>query len=347
MRSIHLLAILGLIGCAEVEIATNDAGGTDVSTVPDMATVPDTSTTEPDLSSECGVCCPSERMCADETTVSTCKPDGSSFTSVPCVGEETCSDGICSVPAVCQAGEKSCYDTNTVLTCRQSGDGFTTSACATDTTCIDGACLSGAGLGANCSENSECATSNCHCDAAEGCPPSITSGYCTTQTCTFDSCGRDGACFVAAVAPLNNVAADYDHCVTKCSAGTCPAGRECINVPVRTVDGVAWEQACYFSGFVGVGGKCTTDAQCIGGTCLKDYYSIGYCTRDCADDGVCPIDAACVSLIPGQMHCSTLCGDGSVGSQTPCPFKTAEPLETQCKLFSDRDGFARKACFSP
>ena len=348
MRSIYLLAIIGLVACAEGEVPSADAGDAGVMTSNDMAVLPDSTTTSvPDVPSVCGVCCPGDRMCSDDVTSSSCKADGSGFEMSPCVGDETCTDGICTVAPVCQPGEKSCFDTTTVLTCRQTGDGFTTSPCVGETTCIDGACLSGSGLGAACTTDDECVTGNCHCDSAEGCPSSISTGYCTTQTCTFDSCGRDAMCFVAGVAPLNNVAADYDHCVPKCTVGSCPAGRECISVPVRTVDGVIWEQACYFSGFVGIGGKCTTDTQCIGGTCLKDYYSIGYCTRECSDDGICPDTAACVSLIPGKHHCSTLCGDGSVMSQAPCPFTTAEPLETQCKLFSDRDGFARKACYSP
>ncbi|MEZ4460388.1 MAG: hypothetical protein R3E66_11815 [bacterium] len=182
-------------------------------------------------------------------------------------------DGVCAVEPVCMPGEKSCYDNSTILTCRQTGDGFTTSPCPMDTTCIDGQCLSGAGNGQPCSADGDCASGQCHCDAAEGCT-GISGGYCTVA-CAGDDCGRDGACFAASVAPLGNAAADYDHCVTKCTPGTCPNGQACVTVPTKTAQGIVWEQACYFPGFVGIGSQCSSDSQCIGGRCLLDYLRRG------------------------------------------------------------------------
>lgn len=351
MRLLFIL-LFAAVGCAEganpVDPA-DDASTAMPSINDDMGAVTPDMIVEPvDQGPSCGVCCPGERSCSDETTRRMCKSDGSGFDTAPCVGDETCTDGVCAVPPVCSAGQKSCYDTTTVLTCRQTQDGFTTSPCPDDTTCVDGVCLAGAGVGQACSADSDCATNQCHCDAAEGCT-GITAGYCTS-TCSGDDCGRDGACFDASVAPLSNAAANYNHCVSKCTPGSCPTGQECISVPTLTAAGVVWELGCYFSGFTGIGDECSSDAQCIGGKCLLEYYTDpprGFCTRDCSHDGVCPDDSACVILTGSTFVCSTLCGDGSTISSAPCPFKQMNSIDASCKVFSDFNNNAVRACYSP
>lgn len=343
-----ILVMLALVvGCAEGATPVGDADlGSDTSTsTPDVGqNTPDTSEPEPDTNTGCGLCCPGEKSCLDGVTVRACLPDGSGFTNLPCVGEELCTAGVCAVPPLCEAGAKSCYDATTVLTCRQTQDGYTTTPCPDQTSCSDGMCLSGAAPGAACTADADCVTGNCHCDAAEGCPAGL-QGYCATRTCTADSCGRDAVCFAASVAPLGNVAADYDHCVTKCTPGSCPTGQECLSVPIRTADGVGWDQACYFTGFADIGAECATDAECIGGKCLLDYFNTGYCTRECGTDGVCPADAACVQLIPGQYHCSLLCGDGSFTSTSPCPLDIpTDRFDVSCRNLPDLNNNTRRVC---
>jgi len=348
----YLLVILALgVGCAEGTPGSPDPGQTNNETTSPNNVVSTNNQTSPmpDMGPSCGACCPGDVMCVDETTRAVCRTDGTGFNSVPCVGDELCTAGVCRVPPACIAGETSCYDSTTVLTCRQTGDGFTTAPCDAGTSCINGTCLSGSPSGDPCSTDGECASQNCRCGSGtdDSCPNNPASGYCAAPTCDSDSCGRDAVCFAASAAPLNE-SVDYDHCLAKCTPGSCPGGLACVGVPINGPAGIAWEDACYFGGFVPIGGNCTSNAQCIGGLCLLDYFNSsepGYCTRRCDEDSSCPSNAACVSLRAGEYHCSLKCGTGSISGTQRCPVDlTGQRFDVQCRVLTTPQGTAVRAC---
>lgn len=299
-----------------------------------------------DMTPTCGVCCVNDKTCIDESTVGSCRQDMTGFNPIPCAAEEVCMNGACVVPPVCVAGEKRCYDSVTLLTCRQTGDGFITSPCAENTSCIDGNCLSGLPAGQLCSTDDECASQVCRCGTGSDdvCPSSIQTGYCAAPGCTADSCGRDGVCFASDILPLSE-AADFDHCLSKCAFDSCPTGMECISLPTRTNDGIVWENACYYSSLKAIGSECGSDTECVTGTCLRDYFDTGYCTRRCDEDSSCPADAACVLLRPNEFYCSLKCGTGSVGGTAICPLEAGgERFDVTCQNLPTPENSIVRTC---
>ena len=350
-----LVGILVLLGaCAEGETSNNADMGTtnNVSSPTNNVTTPTNGQTTPDddTGPSCGVCCPMERSCTDQTTVGVCRADGQSFETTACDEGQVCENAECVDPPVCQPGDRSCYDSVTLLTCRQTGDGFTTSPCDEGLSCVDGECLSGSPNGTACNSDDECASGECRCGSStdDTCPNSPSQGYCAARSCDSESCGVDGACFAAEAAPLDP-SVDFDHCLSKCTPGSCAPGLTCIGVPSRGETGLEWNDACYFEGFVAIGGECTQDSQCIGGVCLTDYFSPdepGYCTRRCDEDSSCPDNAACVNLRAGTFYCSLKCGSGSVTGNQTCPFDTASRFDVTCANFNRPDGTAVRTCAS-
>jgi len=288
-------------------------------------------------------------MCIDETTLGVCSNSGEMVIKRDCDEGQECQNGACITPQLCMPGETECFDSTTLLTCRTSGLEFTSSPCPTNTTCFDGTCATGAPVGSACSDDSACVTANCHCGAStdEPCPDSITDGYCTSETCDFETCGEDGLCVAGSLASLGNAAADYDHCVPRCTTGTCEARFECRLLPIRTDEGIGWETGCYFPGLVDIGDECSNDGQCAPGSCLQNYFNTGYCTRRCDQDGSCPEGAACVELKNGEFYCSLLCGDGSITSTQDCPLEATEQrFDVTCTILDKVDGGVARACSS-
>ena len=98
--------------------------------------------------------------------------------------------------------------------------------------------------------------------------------------------------------------------------------------------------------FPELGQSCSSDAQCGDGVCLRGYFEQGMCTRRCEDRG-CTTDSACVELIPGQLWCSPLCGDGAVTSTAVCPLDEPEDrFDVTCSIKSTKQNQARRVCTS-
>lgn len=347
-----LLLLIGtgwLVGCAEgtTPVEASDTGQTnDLNQSPvdmgggslDLGMVDD--------GNPCGVCCPGELRCEDDSTAAFCDPSGANFVPRPCGEDEVCQDGECVVEPVCTPGATDCLDASTRLTCRSGGDGFTTSPCPEETTCFAGECGTGSPIGEACAEDDECISSTCRCGSMTdpSCPQSISQGFCSTSSCTADSCGQDGLCVVGDAVDIGVEGLESDFCVPRCGAG-CGDGFECRLLPVRTEEGIAWEDGCYFDGMVDIGEECTSDLQCAAGECLQDIFNTGYCTRRCDQDGACPDRSACVELKSGQFHCSLLCGDGSVGSSSVCPLDVPdERFDVNCKILNRQEGGVARVC---
>ncbi|MFU8804824.1 MAG: hypothetical protein ACNA8W_13500, partial [Bradymonadaceae bacterium] len=226
----------------------------------------------------------------------------------------------------CTPGEKYCHDSQNLLQCRANGSGYVTQPCGSGNACIGDACFSGKLNGESCDVHEDCAGQLCHCGTEESCPGTLTPAYCT-QACDVDTCNGSEWC-----RETSHMSGDhhYDHCVRRCDSTCAVAGLACKRIPVKGADGMTWEQGCVHPGLAAVGQECTSDAQCLGGTCLRDYFSFGYCTRRC-ETGGCPSNAACVQLRNDEFWCSLLCGDG-VSSTGSCPLNQPEPrFEVTCK----------------
>jgi hypothetical protein len=284
----------------------------------------------------CGVCCPGERTCSDETTASVCADDGSQYVDETCGDEQICEAGSCVDEPVCQPGETVCLDGTSRNICRPDGTSWRAESCDANTSCIDGECLSGAKNGASCGGDADCAGGKCRCGSDESCSPSPSVTYCTA-TCTPGSCGSDEIC----VASDSFNGASYDHCLPTCDQ-TCPhAGMRCASLPTRDSGDLTYEQACYFEEVINVGEPCTSADNCSGGTCLKDYYdSVDVCTYECSGD--CPSGTACVELVSGTYHCAPLCGDGSPGGSGDCPL--GDIWGVSCGTRTTPQNFAKRVC---
>ncbi len=338
------VSLLFLFGCAEGSVEGDGDAGTTTTPIADSGNANNSNNTSvPDMGtpvdmSQCGMCCPNDRVCLDDATIGVCNPQGTGFGSMPCPEGDECSDGTCTTPPLCNAGEKSCFDEVTVLTCRATEDGYTTMPCADGTVCFEGACTSGGPTGAPCTTDDECASNNCHCGSGtdETCPAVAVPGYCTKE-CTDDSdCGADAYCVDGDLAPLGAPNANYNHCAPTCEAICGDQQFGCIKVPHNTAEGdLLWDDACYFPGVAEIGQPCSSDDECIG-ECLETYINDGYCSRRCDGDGVCPDGSACVELRQGEFWCSLLCGDGSiVNNSGKCPRDVpVDDFSVTCKNLS-------------
>lgn len=344
VRAAFFALLTLLFSCAEGTVDQNtDAGTEDAATSPSDGGDSNNQTTPMDAGGEtdmdpCGVCCPGDVTCIDETTSGVCLDDGSDLTPTECNEGDVCEEGACITPPVCVPGETSCFDDETVLTCRGTADGFTTSPCDAGLVCFEGECVSGSPTGSMCDTDDECASGNCHCGSGtdEDCPSIATPGYCT-RPCTNDGdCGADAYCMKSDFVPLGFPSTNYDHCAPSCAA-VCGDGTTygCIQAPHTTADDeITWDDTCFFEGIVEIGQECDSDAQCIG-ECMEDYITGGYCSRRCDNDGSCPVGASCVELRAGEFWCSLNCGDGSAGGSGECPRDVPNNnLSVSCQLKS-------------
>jgi hypothetical protein len=330
--------ILGLGACAESVPPQETPDGFD--DTPDIGIGADTplnppsdtgSPSQPDVvTPPQPVCTAGQSRCASETLRETCRSDGSGYEQAPCEAGTQCQDGQCQIVQACSPNTRYCHDSDNLLICRSNGSGYTTQPCGAGNVCIGDACFSGKPNGESCSTHDECAGQLCHCGSEENCPAAYTRAYCT-HTCGTTECTGSEWCLDASYLTGEQ---HYDHCVRRCDAACALSGLGCQYIPVKGVDGLRWEQGCVHRQLVGVGAECTSDAQCLGGTCLRDYFGFGYCTRRC-ETGGCPTGSACVQLRDSEYWCSALCGDG-VSLQGECPLKVTRPTDFSitCKLQS-------------
>lgn len=301
----------------------------------------------PDMN-PCGECCPGTKMCTEGGELATCRQDGSGFDAQPCEQGMECMQDQCVVKKVCEPGQTSCFDEQTQLVCRPNGSGFATNPCPANTACVQGQCASGQPNGATCAAHEDCAGGKCHCGSStsEGCAkPRFERAYCAAPCSSQSDCSDDEWCFSADTHVITSQVANYNHCVPRCQ-GTCTlAGMACRTVGVLDEQSqLDWQQACYFPAAKDIGQECTSDEECLGGTCLKDYFTTGYCTRRC-EQGGCPDNAACVELKTNERYCSLKCGDGASSGREPCPLdEPTDRLDVTCKLLPVQSGGAMRVC---
>lgn len=294
------------------------------------------------------ICAADETRCAADGSLETCAADRLSWDAQMCPEGEECQAGACVTAPICQEGESTCFDEMTRQFCRPGGMAFGTETCPENTACIQGQCVSGEVNGTLCSTHDDCSGGKCHCGeaTAEGCADAFAApAYCTSQCSDATQCSDAEACFAADVHLVTSQVANYNHCVTKCQGSCSIEGMSCKQVPVYDAAGeLSWQEACYFPGVKEIGEDCTTDAECLGGYCLKDYFSTGYCSRRC-ETGGCPDNAACVELVPGEQWCSLKCGDGSVGSSAKCPLDLPDDrLDVTCSIKQVKGGGVARVC---
>lgn len=295
------------------------------------------------------ICGAGTTVCLSDTQVGECRADGLDYNTTSCTEGTTCANGACVRDNVCTPDSLECLDDRTVLRCRQTGEGYIQTTCPEGLNCGDGVCTDKLPTGAGCNADDECASQNCRCGAAtdDGCPEALGGGICAPTSCPAAGCGLSGYCLAASEVPTG--AADYDHCVRGCtSRNPCPNGAKCVELPVHTANGVAYESACYFPNAKGFGDTCSADAECLSGACLTDYFSEGFCSRRCEADGACAADAGCVELRPNEYWCSLLCGDGSITGTDPCPLDVPiDRFDVTCKVLSKLGVGALRACSTP
>ena len=295
-----------------------------------------------------GVCCPMATRCApgEGEAVEVCDAQGAGWdVSQACAAGEVCEGARCVV--VCEPGETVCRDAENVQTCDPEGASWTARRC-TDGRCVDGECRTGALTSAECTADEQCAGGSCLCKADSGCPEGVLSGgYCSTDNCVVNGCE-----------PAREICVDFSesgafgggsHCVRFC--GDCPAGRglRCRSLPVRQGEERVWADGCFADYPRDAGGRCSSDADCIGGTCWQGDQGPqdgqGYCTHACAAHEECPGNASCVRF-PGVdgFFCGVHCGDGTPGSGS-CPENRG--VATRCNNLESVDGRGLKYICEP
>lgn len=257
-----------------------------------------------------GVCapCATSDDCGGPGDACLTYPSGATFCGRACVDDDDCpgEEGRCAGSELgpqCVRfvdGEASCE--GVVPACRRDSD------CPGEGLCDLGSCVppgAGAGLGAGCAADDDCASGRClagactrTCDWAE--PASCPSGfYCDEEA--FSSCAA-GACVAgeAGERPLGascgrdtqcaGLACVDGRCAEPCVPGgvqACPVGTVC------QVGALSCQGAC--ADALVLGDVCAMDRDCASRLCVVDGDD-AYCSRFCTDADPCPSDFACETM---------------------------------------------------
>ncbi len=328
------------------------AGDADQSTIMDMPAPLDADMSVVDMPEDLGppqICTPHIRECVTEELARACQDDGLAWEEESCGEDEECEAGSCVKAPICEEGTATCLDSSSRQVCRPGGLMFAVESCAEGTTCIQGECTSGELNGTVCSEHDDCAGGKCHCGdmTGEGCSDVFTTpAYCTSTCQTNDDCAQSEVCFNSDVHLITGQASNYNHCVPKCQGVCASDDYTCKILPVIDSQGnQVWEEGCYFKGVKQIGEECEADVECLGGYCLKDYFSTGYCSTRC-EASTCPGNSSCVQLIEGEYWCTLKCGDG-ISSSGSCPLdEPTDRLDVTCAYRQARDGNNARVCVS-
>ncbi len=282
-------------------------------------------------------CVAGTTICDGETGTKTCKADGSGYIMNSCLTPNICRSGVCQAPPFCSPGEKRCENPSNVATCSVAGDAWTSSTCPSGEGCVKGFCVAGTIDGADCADNSVCASKTCHCGAEEDCALGQT-GICVSPGCE-QGCGT-GFCF-SGQTPIAGRTTSYDFCMQACEGVCDSANQKCLEVP--STEGL--KAGCYLGRLKSIGEDCTTATSCIGGICRTDYFrESNLCTRNCDATTPCPMGSACVDL-DGIFQCTLICGDGSSLGVEPCPLDLpSDRFDVTCKTVPTAGGTAVRAC---
>lgn len=163
--------------------------------------------------------------------------------------------------------------------------------------------VTGAALGAACTDDDQCTAGTCLC-AGAACPPGLAAGLCTA------ACGASCAGGVCAVlGGASDAAWAGEWCLAPCSDDECAPGRTC---EVVASAGGGWVRACLPAGGLGaLGASCAAaggpdDAGCAGGHCLA-IGARGACTLPCGPTAPCPDGARCAAFDNGTRTCVVEC----------------------------------------
>lgn len=330
------------------DLSSNPDRDADIVNKPDLEMDSSPDLAPPDMGPPM-ICTPFAKECASETIARTCDAVGMAWDEVTCQPGELCEDGVCVVQPICEEGTATCLDSMSRQVCRPGGMMFATQACENGTSCIDGECLSGDLNGTVCQAHDDCAGGKCHCgdQTGEGCSDTFTTpGYCTSECTTSADCSASEWCFSSEVHLITGQASNYNHCVPRCQGICGNDAYTCAMLPIIDEGGAMdWQEGCYFKGTKEIGEVCDSDVECLGGYCLKDYLSTGYCSRRC-EEGSCPGDASCVKLKQDEYWCTLKCGDG-ISSSGVCPLDQPDDrLDVTCAYRQDRSGNNARVCVS-
>jgi len=287
-----------------------------------------------------------------------CDESGASAVCRPCDGDD-CPDNL-----ECIANQRTCADFRTVQVCGADGRVASTTPCSAGRRCFDGSCGSeGRTTGQNCTLNIDAANGcnghlcvcgtdyrdthgDAHCSAA------LTDGYCSTQRCTQNRCNQDSE--VCADFSLNGTYGSQDFCVTRegCTdvGRNCGrAGMTCQELPTRRGPSarLEWELACWVGNSSRIGGRCSSNDDCVGGLCIFQNVGgaqVSYCSQICGADAGCPSNATCVvdRDNPGRYIC------GANANTRDCPRLDSEPLHIRTTSPQARfDGGTTSVCYFP
>lgn len=323
----------------EPDLAGDPDLDTEPDLTPDLMEDPDVME-EPDL---CGpTCCPGERRCADALTAEACNEDGSAWEPSTCSGGAMCVNGGCIVQ--CEPGSSRCLDGQTLQTCDVSGASYTTRRCATGV-CLADACQDGELNGQPCEADDACAGGECLCRGEEVCPEVLANsigaaGYCTVTDCSVSGCGQDEVCVDFS---RSGTLTGRPVCIKRCFDCIQP-GFLCRELPVLEGESLIWADGCFPADYpLDTSGRCSTDADCLGGVCLGGDLGDGggYCTLACQSNEECPANAACLPFGEEGNFCARHCGDGTPNSGS-CPINRG--TFTTCRTREDLEGSLTFVC---
>ncbi len=284
-------------------------------------------------------CAPLTAGCsADRTTIDVCGRCGEIIRSTACTEGEICDDTgaspICR-PCVdiecgptsddCTPGETTCNGWNTIQGCNPDGTFGSVLSCPSQGRCIGGNCTPGGGnTGDVCTQDvgldPGCVGYRCICgseylatygnSACTLANSALSTGYCTTRNCLENGCNDTSE--ICTDFTGTNLFGGLNFCVARGNCATrgnncAVAGRpntQCEELPVRETAGgfLSWELGCWIRDLAHIGEECTSNADCLGGTCVRETRgaeSITYCTVSCGAIGDCPSFSECVER-PGS-----------------------------------------------
>ncbi|MCA9564490.1 MAG: hypothetical protein KC561_13430 [Myxococcales bacterium] len=283
---------------------------------------------------------------------------------VNCVSEEP----------VCTPNQPLCADFQTAAICNSEGQIGQATGCQPGR-CFGGGCrTSGQTTGAICTANTGCVGRLCLCgddapttDQVGFCADQdLRQGYCSTESCDRNGCSPNEVCVDMSQSPdfgSEHYCVERENCsqrLANCAGGHRGNAAVCRSLPaVNCVTGTrTWELGCFAPPpsdpadacadnafcMAPIGGACNSNADCIGGLCMK-RNGLSYCSAVCDENMGCPGYAECVRIDSSNNAYCLARAVASNDEPEPCP-RDAVEFDINVQFFPRlRDGISTTVCF--
>jgi hypothetical protein len=296
---------------------------------------------------------------SDCSRIQVCDDTGGSAACIRCIEGVNCRLD----EPVCEPGLPFCSNFETAARCTDEGRIGEQTGCAPGR-CFGGGCVtSGNDAGEACAADADCVSRTCLCGTDDAlnagtdlCAGNMLAGYCTTDSCGRDSCDPDTE--ICADFGLSGAFGGGEYCLLRerCTErlASCRVNHRgddfvCRALPSapRVGEPRTWSLGCWVPPPTNatapcatddcispIGGACRSDADCIGGVCLRSG-ALSYCAATCDEESGCPDYAACVRAGEGG---AAFCL--ARANEDDCPRMVGAGFDIVARTFASVDGLS-------